>query len=136
MPAPRLPKLSPDGRYRDVLATAPNDRERYDLWAIDTADRQWRMLVDSRRSAAATMSEAEKMQRERARVGGSRASSTYDWSPDGKSILVPLDGDLYLAASRRRGPAADQHAGRPRSTPTSREGGQVSVSFVRDQNSM
>ncbi|MGZ3259493.1 MAG: S9 family peptidase, partial [Croceibacterium sp.] len=33
--APRLPKLSPDGRYLTVLRNRDSDRERYDLWAYD-----------------------------------------------------------------------------------------------------
>src|SRR3546814_8238469 len=37
------------------------------------------------------------MQGERLGIGGDRGSVTYDWAPDGKTILVPLDGDLYLA---------------------------------------
>ena len=37
------------------------------------------------------------MRRERARLSGVRGIVSYDWSPDGRSILVPLDGDLYLA---------------------------------------
>ncbi len=35
-PAPRLLKLSPDGRLATLLMNRPDDRDRYDLWAIDT----------------------------------------------------------------------------------------------------
>ena len=31
-PAPRLPKLSPDGRYLAVLRNRADDKDRYDLW--------------------------------------------------------------------------------------------------------
>jgi dipeptidyl-peptidase-4 len=56
------------------------------------------MLVDSRKiGSGAALSEAEKMQRERLRIGGSKGIVAYDWAPDGRHILVPLDGDLYLA---------------------------------------
>ena len=56
------------------------------------------MLVDSEKlGSGAAMSEAEKMQRERKGTVSLKGIVTYDWSPDGKSILVPLDGVLYLA---------------------------------------
>ena len=97
--APRGVKLSPDGSLMTVLRNRADDRERYDLWALDTASGQWRMLVDSQKiGSGAQLSEAEKMQRERARIGGLKGIVNYDWTPDSKALLVPLDGDLYLAA--------------------------------------
>jgi len=96
-PAPRLPKLSPDGRYLTVLRNRESDRERYDLWAYDRSDGQWRMLVDSEKlGSGKELSEAEKMQRERKRIAGLKGIVAYDWSPDGKSVLVPVEGALYL----------------------------------------
>jgi len=95
---PRLPKLSPDGRYLAVLRARDSDRERYDLWAYDRQDGQWRMVVDSEKlGSGRELSETEKMQRERQRIAGLKGIVTYDWSADGKSILVPIEGDLYLA---------------------------------------
>ncbi|HSX55287.1 MAG TPA: DPP IV N-terminal domain-containing protein, partial [Sphingomonas sp.] len=95
---PRALKLSPDGKYVTLLRNRTNDRDRFDLWAMDTATGEWRMLVDSKKiGTGAELSEAEKMQRERARIGGTKGIVAYDWAPDGKAILVPLDGDLYLA---------------------------------------
>src|SRR3712207_1562804 len=38
------------------------------------------------------------MRRERARIAGTKGITAYAWAPDGRSILVPLDGDLYLAS--------------------------------------
>lgn len=97
-PTPRLLKLSPDGRLATVLRNRPDDAERFDLWAIDTGTGKARMLVDSKKfGTGAALSEAEKMQRERLRIGGSKGIVAYDWAPDGRHILVPLDGDLYLA---------------------------------------
>ncbi|MBP6030602.1 MAG: S9 family peptidase [Sphingobium sp.] len=96
---PRALKLSPDGKLVTLLRNRANDRDRYDLWAIDTTSGKERMLVDSLKlGSGAALSEAEKMQRERARIGGTRGIVSYDWSPDGKRLLVPLDGDLFLAA--------------------------------------
>ena len=96
--APRGVKLSPDGKLLTILRNRADDRERYDLWALDTATGQSRMLVDSKKlGTGAELTEAEKMQRERARIGGLTGIVNYDWTPDGKALLVPLDGDLYLA---------------------------------------
>lgn len=96
---PRALKLAPDGKLVTLLKNRANDKDRFDLWAIDTVTGKERMLVDSLKlGSGAALSEAEKMQRERARIGGTRGIVSYDWSPDGKRILVPLDGELFLAA--------------------------------------
>ena len=95
---PRLPKLSPDGRYLAILRNRPDDLQRYDLWAFDRQTGKWSMLIDSQKlGSGQALSEAEKMQRERKGTVSLKGIVTYDWSADGKSILVPLDGTLYLA---------------------------------------
>lgn len=98
-PQPRALKLSPDGSLVTLLKPRADEKERLDLWAIDSKTGAERMLVDSKKTGSgADLSEAEKMQRERDRsVAGSKGITSYDWSPDGKSLLVPVDGDLYLA---------------------------------------
>ena len=129
---PRALKLSPDGAFITVLKSRPDEKERSDLWAIDTRTGAERMLVDSRKvGSGAELSEAEKMQRERARIGGQRGVVGYDWAPDGRSILVPLDGQLYLAGldGKVRAVAGTQGVLNPAVSP---RGG--FVSFVRDQN--
>jgi dipeptidyl-peptidase-4 len=132
-PKPRVLKLSPDGRHATMLKPRDTDRERFDLWAMDTSTGQLRMLVDSTKIGGGEISEAEKMRRERNRVGGSKGIVEYEWAPDGKSVLTPVDGDLYLAdvatgAIRRltntKATEIDAHVS---------EGGRY-VSFVRDQN--
>ncbi|WEK01512.1 MAG: DPP IV N-terminal domain-containing protein [Candidatus Sphingomonas phytovorans] len=130
---PRVLKLSPDGTLLTSLRPRPDEKDRLDLWALDTRTGKERMLVDSRKvGSGAELSEAEKMQRERARIGGSKGIVSYGWAPDGKSILVPLDGDLYLAT-------LDGQVSRLTNSPdgvlnpvVSPKGG--FVSFVRDQN--
>lgn len=98
-PSPRGVRLSPDGRWLTVLRNRPDDRERYDLWGFDRTTGQWAMLVDSQRlSSGRALSEAEKMQRERMRVGDLKGIIAYEWNADSKSLLVPLDGDLLLVA--------------------------------------
>lgn len=130
---PRAVKLSPDGKLLTMLRPRADDRERYDLWAIDTATGQARMLVDSlRMGSGAELSEAEKMQRERARIGGTKGIVAYDWAPNGKSLLVPLDGDLFQAT-------LDGNVRRLTNTPDGELNPIVSpkgrfASFVRNQN--
>jgi dipeptidyl-peptidase 4 len=131
-PAPRALRLSPDGTLLTSLRPRDNDRERFDLWAVDTTTGDARMLVDSTKFGGGELSEAEKMQRERARIGGSKGIVAYDWAPDGKSILVPLDGDLYVAG-------LEGSVRRLTNTPQGELDATVSpkgnyVSFVRDQN--
>ena len=132
-PTPRAVRLSPDGRLATLLKPRPDDRDRFDLWAVDTTTGASRMLVDSKKvGSGAALSEAEKMRRERARVGGTEGIVEYDWAPDSRSVLVPIDGDLYLAKF-------DGSVRRLTNTPQSEldahvsEGGRY-VSFVRDQN--
>jgi dipeptidyl-peptidase-4 len=97
-PAPRQVKLSPDGRFLTLLRNRADDRDRYDLWGYDIETREWRMLVDSEKlGSGRELSEDEKMQRERARVGSLKGIISYQWASDGAGVLVPLDGDLFLA---------------------------------------
>lgn len=129
----RPPRLSPDGKLLTQLRPRADEPARLDLWAQDLASGEWRMLVDSKKvGTGAELSEAEKMQRERARIGGTRGIVAYDWAPDGRSILVPLDGDLYLATldgQVRR--LTESEAGELNPT-ISPAGGHIA--FVRDQN--
>ncbi|HEX9954762.1 MAG TPA: DPP IV N-terminal domain-containing protein [Allosphingosinicella sp.] len=132
-PAPRSLKLSPDGRFATLLRNRADDKERYDLWAVDTATGEARMLVDSLKlGTGAEVSEEEKMRRERLRIAGTKGITAYQWAPDGKSILVPLEGDLYLASldgSVRRMTETEQTELDAQVSETSRF-----LSFVRDQD--
>jgi dipeptidyl-peptidase-4 len=132
-PTPRRPELSPDGRLVTVLRNRADDRDRFDLWAIDASNGQARMLVDSARvGSGAALSEEEMMRRERARIAGTRGIVDYRWSPDGRSLLVPLDGDLFRAT-------LDGQVQRLTQTEQTELDAEVSktgryISFVRDQN--
>jgi dipeptidyl-peptidase-4 len=97
-PRPRVLKLSPDGRLATLLKNRADDRDRFDLWAVDTATGVARMLVDSARLASAgPLSETERMNRERQRIADVKGITDYAWAPDARALLVPVDGDLWVA---------------------------------------
>lgn len=132
-PTPRALKLSPDGKNATLLKARPNDRDRYDLWAIDVASGATRMLVDSTKlGTGAALSETERMNRERQRIASVKGIASYDWAPDSRSLLVPIDGDLWLAS-------LDGSVRQLTKTVATETDAQLSpkgrfVSFVRDRN--
>jgi dipeptidyl-peptidase 4 len=131
-PAPRQVKLSPDGRYLTLLRNRADDRDRYDLWGYDIETREWRMLVDSEAlGSGRELSEDEKMQRERARVGSLKGIISYQWVSDGNGVLVPLDGDLFIARLDGTVTRLTDTEGAELNPKLSNKGG--FVSFVRDR---
>jgi dipeptidyl-peptidase-4 len=125
--------FSPDGRFVTYLKPKADNQEVLDLWAVPVAGGEPRLLVDSKALAPEerALSEAERARRERARISA-RGIVDYDWDTQGKTLLVPLDGDLFLAeaatgAVRR----LTQTAGDEIDARVSPRGGYVS--FVRDQ---
>lgn len=131
-PAPRQVKLSPDGRYLTLLRNRADDRDRYDLWGYDIETREWRILVDSEAlGSGRELSEDEKMQRERARVGSLKGIISYQWASDGSGVLVPLDGDLFLAKLDGTVTQLTDTEGTELNPKLSSRGG--FVSFVRDR---
>ncbi len=132
-PTPRAVKLSPDGKWLTSLRPRADDRERFDLWATDTVTGESRMLVDSTRlGTSGILSEAEKMQRERARIAGTKGVVGYDWAPDSQSVLVPVDGDLFIATLDGKVERLTQTSDGELDATVSPKGG--FVSFVRAQN--
>ena len=131
-PTPRAVRLSPDGQWVTSLRPRAEDRERFDLWALPTNGGAWRMLVDSTKlGTSGQLSEAQKMQLERARIAGTKGIITYDWAADSKAILVPVDGDLFIASLDGSVQRLTQ-SGDTLDATISPKGG--FVSFVRDSN--
>lgn len=131
-PQPQALKIAPDGTLVTSVRPRADARERFDLWALDPRTGEQRMLVDSvAAGTGAELSEAAKMQRERDRtLTGKTGILQYDWSPDGQSLLFPLDGDLYLAGRDGRARALGvRDALNPTISPRGR-----AISFVREQN--
>ena len=132
------PKVSPDGARVTFLRGKENDRNRLDLWEYDVASGQTRMLVDSSvvLPGEEVLSEAEKARRERQRIASLSGIVDYQWSPDGKALLFPLGGELYLYDLAREGREAvrkltsgEGFATDPKLSP---RGGYAS--FVRDRD--
>jgi dipeptidyl-peptidase 4 len=136
-PRMREPKFSPDGRFVTYLQGKPDNKDQLDLWAFDTRIGRSKLLVDSRAFAGddEKLSDEEAARRERARTAALRGIVEYEFSSDGKRLLVPLAGDLYvydLAAKTspvRRLTHTDAYETDARFSPRGKY-----VSFVRDQD--
>ncbi len=97
-PTARNVQLSPDGTLVTYLKGKPTDQNALDLWAADTKGGAPLMLVDSAKLAPkqGELSEAEKARRQRMRIS-QHGVVEYHWDEAGKYIVVPVDGDIYLA---------------------------------------
>jgi dipeptidyl-peptidase-4 len=97
-PTARNVQLSPDGDLVTYLKGKKEDQNALDLWAADTKGGAPFLLVDSSllEPKKEVLSEAEKSRRERMRVS-QHGVVEYHWDEEGKFILVPVNGDLYLA---------------------------------------
>ncbi|WNC67584.1 S9 family peptidase [Thalassotalea nanhaiensis] len=96
-PTSKQLKYSPDGTTVTYLKAKETDNNRFDLWQYNIANAQHELLVDSDSifSGKEELSDEEKARRERQRVYGSGIIE-YVLSNDGKKILFPINGDLYL----------------------------------------
>jgi dipeptidyl-peptidase-4 len=96
-PRARGVRLSPDGTMVTYVKAKPDDPRTTDLWAADVAGGPARMLIDARTlfDPHRTLSEAEKSRRERSGVQ-SRGVVDYAWDDEGRFILVPVEGNLWL----------------------------------------
>lgn len=132
------PQIAPDGSRVTFLRGKDSDRNQLDLWEYDVASGQTRLLVDSKvvLPGTETLSDEEKARRERQRIAALSGIVDYQWSPDGKALLFPLGGELYLYDLAGTGKAAVRRltngggfATDPKISP---KGG--FVSFVRDRD--
>ena len=94
--------FTPDGRFVTLLKSRPEDKDRYDLWAIDTATGNQRMLVDSQKiGSGAAVSEEEKMRRERARIAGTSRSMYLASTSTSRFTAVPVVAAPYGEGLRK-----------------------------------
>ena len=126
-------RVSPDGERVTFLRPRADDQYRLDLWEYNTKSKATQRLVDSKQLVPTeTLSIEEKARRERARTAGLSGILNYFWSPDGKQLLVPVGGDLYLVDAAKPENARKVASGSvtdPKISPRGRY-----VSFVRNQN--
>lgn len=94
----REPKFSPDGRYVAYLQGKADNKDQLDLWAFDVRTGKARLLVDSRAVVGdeERLSPEEEARRERQRTASLRGIVEYEFSSDGKRLLIPLGGEIYL----------------------------------------
>lgn len=99
-PAVQGLKLSPDGRRITFLRGKDNNKAQLDLWEFDVETGSSSLLVDSDALLGGKeeeLSEEEKARRERDRsLTGKKGIVSYFWSADGKTLLFPLGGDVYI----------------------------------------
>ena len=126
-------RVAPDGERVTYLAGRPDNQFQLDLWEYNLKDKSAHRLVDSRRLVPnETLSPEERARRERTRTASLSGILSYSWSPDGKRLLVPVAGDLFLVdAAHPEAPRkiASGDVGDPKISPRGRY-----VSFVRGQN--
>ncbi len=132
------PQIAPDGSRVTFLRGKDTDRNRLDLWAFDVATGASALLVDSSDvlPGEEVLSDEEKARRERQRTASLSGIVDYQWSPNGRTLLFPLGGELYLYDLGKSGKAAvrklttgEGFATDPKVSP---KGG--FVSFVRARN--
>lgn len=132
-PGVRALRVSPDGERVTFLRGRADNQFQLDLWEYNMKDKTTHRLVDSKKLVPnENLSLEEKARRERARTASLSGIISYSWSPDGKQILVPIAGDLYLVDAAHPDNArkvASGNVGDPKLSPKGRY-----VSFVRDQN--
>jgi dipeptidyl-peptidase-4 len=132
-PGVRSLRVSPDGERVTFLRGRADNQFQLDLWEFNMKDKTTHRLVDSKQLVPnENLSLEEKARRERARTASLSGILSYSWSPDGKQLLVPIAGDLYLVDVNHPETArkvASGNVGDPKISPKGRY-----VSYVRDQN--
>lgn len=94
---PTALKISPDGQRVTYLATGDEDLDTLHLFEFNLETHKSQRLVDAGELLVSdkVLSDEEKSIRERKRIrqGG---ITEYHFSPDGQSILFPVQGNLFL----------------------------------------
>ena len=138
-PSLRQAELSPAGDRVTFIRGREDDRELMDLWEYHIAEGQTRRLVaaDQVVPDEGELSAEEQARRERARIAGLRGIVEYRWSGDGRFLIFPLGGDIFVldladeAGEVRQVTASDDFDTDPQLSPDG-----AHVAFVRNQNLM
>ncbi len=131
-------KVSPDGSRVTFLRGKQTDQYQLDLWEYRVKDKETRLLVDSKilLPGDEVLSDEEKARRERARTASLKGILEYDFSPDGKKLLFPLNGEIYLYDLEKSTDALRKLSNRDLGFATDAKVSPAGryVGFVRDQN--
>lgn len=132
-PGVRSLKVSPDGQRVTFLRGRPDNQFQLDLWEYNMRAKSAHRLVDSKVLVPQeNLSAEEKAIRERNRTASLSGILSYSWSPDGKQLLVPIAGNLFLVDVAKPDAPRKVASGAvidPKISPKGRY-----VSFVRKQN--
>ncbi len=133
----RQVKLSPAGDRVTFVQGRKNDRSLMDLWEYHIEDQTTRVLIaaDQVMADEGELSDEEKARRERARISDLRGIIDYQFSSDGRFVLFPLGGNIFVADLSQTPIDVDQITNSdafdtdPQLSPDGRH-----VAFVRNQN--
>src|SRR6056297_1601723 len=136
-PSLKAAKLSPAGDRVTFLRGRQDDSNTLDLWEYNLEQDRTRRLIsaDDVLAEPAALSDAEKARRERARISDLRGIVEYRWARNGRHILFPLGGDIFLADLEsspikvRQLTAGEAFDLDPKIAPDA-----ATVAFVRDQD--
>jgi dipeptidyl-peptidase-4 len=136
-PSLRQAELSPAGDRVTFVRGRDDDRDLMDLWEYHIGDGETRRLVaaDAVLDEAVELSDEEKARRERARISSLRGIVEYRWSSDGRFLIFPLGGNVFLldlsepSGAVRQITSDDAFDTDPRIAPDGRH-----VAFVRERN--
>ena len=132
-------KISPDSSRVTYLQGKTEEKDRLDLWEYNIADREARLLVDSRVLAPGEekLSAEELGRRERQRTAALSGILEYSFAPSGRALLFPLNGRLYyydLGKSPDKALLEIARGSEGFSTDASISPRGGYVSYIRDQN--
>jgi dipeptidyl-peptidase 4 len=134
-PSLNNPKISPDGQRVTFLRGKADAVNQLDLWEYHIASGKTQLLVDSKTlmSGEEVLSDEEKARRERQRIAGLSGIVDYHWSSDGKTLLFPLGGELFLyelaSSNAKKITSGKGFATDPKISPLAGY-----VSFIRERN--
>ena len=97
-PSLRQAELSPTGDRVTFVRGRDEDRDLMDLWEYHIADGEIRVLVaaDAVVEEEGELSVEEQARRERARIAALRGIVEYRWSTDGRFLIFPLGGNIFV----------------------------------------